>query len=194
MCYCNLKRLVLQIWQSRPTLSASVGVFGLLFALLLADRVLTSAILSKHALILSDLSAMFCETAAISLAGVIPLWLFGRHSLFFYALVVPLQVILICVEWFVREHFRMRLIGSWVGVVFASSPEELREFLGEYASFTFCVCLFVLVVIIACLVKLLGFIVRRTSVSWKSAAAALLGLVMLLVVFFGGGISRSVRF
>ena len=166
-------------WWSHATLSSSLVVFGLLFALLLSDRLLTAAHFENHVLVVSDWTSVLCETAALSLVGILPVWLLGRRSRIFYAIFVPFGIVLLCVVWLVKIKFRTILSGSWVGIAFASSPEELRTFFGEYVSISIGVCLLALVVDIVCVVKFVGGVVRRTAVSRKSVAAALLGIVLL---------------
>ena len=88
-CDCKVKR-AFESWWSCAAFSSSLVVFGLLFALLLSDRLLTAAHFENHALIVSDWVPVLCETAALSLVGVLPLWLFGRRSRIFYAIFVGL--------------------------------------------------------------------------------------------------------
>ena len=174
----GVRRLASRLWRN-SNLRASVILFCILFPLLLADRPLI--IDDWRPVDLKAWIAMVGESAVWALLGLIPLWTMGRFSHLLYAVVLPLELVLVCVEWFVRVNFNMILTGAWVGMLFASSPEELKIFGDQYFGFTFCFCLAAIVTLIVLTEKCM-LCVRKASVSRWTLVSVLCAFVALMAI------------
>jgi len=62
----------------------------------------------------------------------LPLLILGRWSLVAYCVSLPVIVFLDAVLLFVYLQFHFQLDGSWLGIVLASDPREVRWFISEY--------------------------------------------------------------
>ena len=107
-----------------------------------------------------------------ALLGLLPLLLLGRYSRIVYATVLPLGLVLVSLEWFVRANFDMILTGSWVGMFFASSPDELRWFFRHYLTIESCLGIAGVLLACACL-AFCSRCVRKASASRTTIALAL---------------------
>ena len=162
----GVRRLASCFWRN-SNFRASVIVFAILFPLLLADRLsclwIGDGLDSMHWNVLASVTLV---TLTLALLGLFPLWVFGRYSWLFYAVVVPVEIVLISIEWFVCANFQMTLMGSWIGVFLVSSPEEIKWFLGKYLTVSSWLCI-VLILAFAVLIERPLRCVRKAVVtSW----------------------------
>ena len=165
--------------RSNANLFASAVVFGLLFLLFLADRV---SFFDPRLLPVYGFG--FClslvgDAAVLALHALLPLWLLGRYARLFYAVCIPIEFAFVCIQWFVRSQFNMYLSGSWVGILVASSPEEIRWFFWHYASVASFAILAAAIVAAVCLVKALS-VVRKTSATRVTVIAAVVVAALLV--------------
>ena len=118
----------------------------MLFVFFLLDKLAFFA--TPKALNLNGWIGLFYSMIPWVLAGMIPLWVLGRHARFVYWVLAPIAILLECAEWFTRINFCTTLTGSWLGILLASSPAEMKWFLGQYLSFTMVACFLGIVVLI----------------------------------------------
>ena len=75
---------------------------------------------------------LFYAVVAWAAIWTCPVLLLGRRAYPLYAVALPVEIVLVCVEWFTRTHFDMILTGSWVGIAMSSSWDEVTWFLSYY--------------------------------------------------------------
>ena len=114
------------------------------------------------------------------LLGMIPLWTLGSRSRFVYWAFFPVAILFECVEWFTRINFNMALTGSWLGIFMASSPAEMKWFVGQYLSFKTLLVFLAIAALVAFVCWCVSS-VRRARVSRLSLVAA--GFAALLFVY-----------
>ena len=122
------------------------------------------------------------------LAGMIPLWVLGRHARFVYWVLAPIAILLECVEWFARLNFHMALTGSWLGIFMASSPAEMKWFIGQYLSLmaVFCFLGIAALIAFACWCVSLAKSSKVTRASLVAAAFSVLLFVYGNRLPYGG--------
>jgi heptose-I-phosphate ethanolaminephosphotransferase len=86
-------------------------------------------------------------------------------------------------------HFDMVLAGSWVGIVGASSLEEMKWFIGQYVSVGMFACVTAIVACIVCLERVLRCI-RTASVSWITLVASAIVVVSSFAINHRLGVSH----
>lgn len=118
-------------------------------------------------------------------------WLLGRWSKWPYFMIYVWMAFVLLVEWFVRLHFNMAVIGDWMMLVAGSSKDESASFVGEYV-----LSWKTLVLIVAfCFVLLLGVATilksRYVRPTWYSVLGALMvwGFVPSVMGFKMGSFS-----
>lgn len=121
-----------------------------------------------------------------------PLLLCNRHAPFFYVPFFFLSVLTCVIEWYARVNYRMTLGGEWVGIVLASSWQEVLTFVQCSVSATTVICIIALGV--GMWWSVLFF--RRCYFRKGNFLRALLALAFigLFVAWFPGAVNRPVSF
>lgn len=117
-----------------------------------------------------------------------PLLLFGKASHSFYRILLALWLPLAALQMYVRCVFSMNLGGDWVGIILASSADEMREFFfARFTPFT-TVCVvgfFVLCYLIIHSVRSLEPPMLSRRVVWIASIAIMAAFIVLTRISWG---------
>lgn len=105
------------------------GLFVVLWALFLADRLLLSEDLSAITFLGYGWIGAAC--LAWTLLLMAPVLAFGRKVRFLYAVLLPPWALLVAFQWYLHVKYHFLLWGDWVGIALCSSVSEVAAFLRD---------------------------------------------------------------